>query len=193
MDKKTFTFELVDKYTPEAVIRDSLKQIEEATNGYVMGNIAEYGGPISTYTKNIGGKAAMLGALGTLATKTETVQVDIQNDLGELDDEDNRYEVYLTVKGLEYYKYRMMFVDYGAVSYPVTIVMNEALAREYNGGKRNERFSLNTMKELEDMLDIVINSDTMLTLIQNLINESLRQELRAESSEVKEQGEAETP
>ena len=49
------------------------------------------------------------------------------------------------------------------------------------------------MKELEDMLDIVINSDTMLTLIQNLINESLRQELRMESSEVKEQGGAETP
>ena len=189
MDKKTFTFELVDKYTPEAVIQDSLKQIEEATNGYVRGNIAEYDGPIGTYTKNIG----MLGALGTLATKTETVQVDIQNDLGELDDEDNRFEVYLTVKGLEYYKYRMMFVDYGAVSYPVTIVMNEALAKEYNGGKRNERFSLNSMKELEDMLDIVINSDTMLTLIQNLINESLRQELRMESSEVKEQGEAETP
>ena len=107
MDKKTFTFELVDKYTPEAVIQDSLKQIEEATNGYVRGNIAEYDGPIGTYTKNIG----MLGALGTLATKTETVQVDIQNDLGELDDEDNRFEVYLTVKGLEYYKYRMMFVD----------------------------------------------------------------------------------
>ena len=71
--------------------------------------------------------------------------------------------------------------------------MNEALAKEYNGGKRNERFSLNSMKELEDMLDIVINSDTMLTLIQNLINESLRQELRMESSEVKEQGGAETP
>ena len=53
---------------------------------------------------------------------------DIQDDLGEQSKEDHRYEVFLTVKGLEHYRYRMMFVDYGAISYPATIVLNEMLA-----------------------------------------------------------------
>lgn len=69
----------------------------------------------------------------------------------------------------------MMFVDYGAISYPVTIVMDEKLAIEYSG-KRMTAFPINSMKELEDMLDRVINSDTMIFLIQKLIDEALRQE-----------------
>ncbi len=73
---------------------------------------------------------------------------------------------------------RMMFVDYGTVFYPVTIVMNEELAREYNEGKKQEGFIVDSMKELYYMLNVVINSETMVTLIQNLINEALRQELK---------------
>ncbi|MCI8640055.1 MAG: hypothetical protein HFG41_13190 [Coprococcus sp.] len=165
MDKKTFSFELVDKYTPETVIRNSLKQMEEATDGHVLGKIEEYQGPICSYTKK--------GVLGTLS---EPEEVNIQDALGEQNDERNRYEVYLTVKGLEHYKYRMMFVDYGAISYPVTIVMNETLAREYNGGRLQEKFLVKSMKDLEDMLSTIFESKAMLSLLQSLINESLRQE-----------------
>lgn len=165
MDKKTFSFELVDKYTPETVIRNSLKQMEEATDGHVLGKIEEYQGPICSYTKK-----------GVLSTLSEPEEVNIQDALGEQNDERNRYEVYLTVKGLEHYKYRMMFVDYGAISYPVTIVMNETLAREYNGGRLQEKFLVKSMKDLEDMLSTIFESKAMLSLLQSLINESLRQE-----------------
>ena len=68
-----------------------------------------------------------------------------------------------------------MFVDYGAISYPVTIVLNEMLAIEYSG-KRNDTYYIDSMKELENMLDIVLNSDSMIGFIQKLIDESLRQE-----------------
>ena len=44
MDKTKFSFDLVDKYTPEDVIKKSLVQINDATQGYVKGNIEEYGG-----------------------------------------------------------------------------------------------------------------------------------------------------
>lgn len=51
--------------------------------------------------------------MSSIQTKSETIKVDIQEDLGEQSKEDHRYEVFLTVKGLEHYRYRLMFVDYG--------------------------------------------------------------------------------
>lgn len=167
MNKETFTFELTDKYPPEVVVRNMLKQIEEATNGYVIGNIKQYDGPIFSYTKKTG--------LSSLQASLEPAAIDIQTDLGAQGIENYRFEVFLTVKELEHYKYRMMFVGYGTVAYPVTVVMNEALAVEYSS-KRNYVFNVESMRDLESMLDTIINSPTMISLIQSLINESLRQE-----------------
>ena len=121
----------------------------------------------------------MAATLSSIQTKSETIKVDIQEDLGEQSKEDHRYEVFLTVKGLEHYRYRLMFVDYGAISYPVTIVLNEMLAIEYSG-KRNDIYYIDSMKELENMLDVVID------FIQKLINESLRQE-RVEKVVIKDE------
>ena len=123
--------------------------------------------------------------MSSIQTKSETIKVDIQEDLGEQSKEDHRYEVFLTVKGLEHYRYRLMFVDYGAISYPVTIVLNEMLAIEYSG-KRNDIYYIDSMKELENMLDVVINSESMIDFIQKLINESLRQE-RVEKVVIKDE------
>lgn len=171
MERNMFNFELLDKYPPDIVVEESLKQIEEATNGYVVGNIAKYDGPIESYVKTVG----LAAALGSIQVKQEEVTVDIQDDLGEQETVRNKFEVFLTVKGLEHYKYRMMFIGYSVISYPVTIIMDEELAVAYHE-KRSNRFLVNSMKELEDMMNAVINSDKMIKLIQNLINESLRQE-----------------
>ena len=135
----------------------------------------------SSYTKQTG----LAATLSSIQTKSETIKVDIQEDLGEQSKEDHRYEVFLTVKGLEHYRYRLMFVDYGAISYPVTIVLNEMLAIEYSG-KRNDIYYIDSMKELENMLDVVINSESMIDFIQKLINESLRQE-RVEKVVIKDE------
>lgn len=176
MKEQEFVFDLVDKYSPEIVIGNLLKQVESATRGYVCGNIQEYDGQITSYTKEVGFSAAF----NAFQKGTEKVHVDIQEDLGEQDYENHRYEVFLSAKGLKHYKYRMMFVDYGTVSYPVTIVMNEDLAVEYTG-KRVTNFSVTSMKELEDMVNKILSCKTMLSLIQNLINEAIRQENKAVS------------
>lgn len=176
MNNQTFDFELVDKFTPVTVVKNALKQIEVATKGYVTGNIEPYSGHISSYTKKIGFAAAF----DTL-NRTETVEVDIQEDLGAQDTEQNRYEVFLSVKGLEHYKYRMMFVDYGTVSYPVRIVMNEDLAVEYSG-KRKPVFDIHNMANLEAMMEKIINCVTFISLVQSLINESLRKEAEGQGA-----------
>ena len=113
--------------------------------------------------------------MGALSTASENVTIDIQQDLGEQGAKQNNFEVFLTVKGLQYYKYRMMFVGYSTISYPVTIVMNEELAIAYSG-KRNTVFTVSSMRKLEELIDAAINSDMMVSLIQSLIYESLRQE-----------------
>ncbi len=100
---------------------------------------------------------------------------DIQEKLGALDNEKHRYEVFLTAKGLEHYRYRMMFVDYGTVSYPVRIVLNETLAIAYSG-KCIDMFYIDSMREMEELMEAVINCDAVVSLIQSLINESMRQE-----------------
>lgn len=58
--------------------------------------------------------------------------------------------------------------------------MAEELAVEYSG-KRNDRFIVGSMEKLEKMMNTVMDSNTMITLLQRLINESLRQELKDES------------
>lgn len=172
MNKETFSFELVDKDKPEIVIKNSLRQIDEATRGYVKGNIEEYDGQIRSYKKNLG---------LVIPTLQKEVTIDIQEDLGEQNNEDYKYEVFLTVKGLEHYKYRMMFVNHGTLSYPVMIVMNNRLAVEYSGGQMKDIFWIESMKDLEELMSRVINSNTMESLIQKLINESLRQEIKNEN------------
>ena len=170
MDSNLFSFELVDEYTPEIVIKKELKQIEEATKHYVTGELSEYQGEIHSYTKEVGFSAAIKAL-----QESKTIDVDIQEELGELSNESHRYEVFLKVRFMDNYKYRLMFVDYGAVSYPVTIILNEELAEEYSETVR-DYFLIDSMKELENLLNKVINSRKLHRIIQNLINESIRRE-----------------
>lgn len=68
------------------------------------------------------------------------------------------------------YIYRLMFIDYGTISYPVTIVMKEELAVAYSG-RGNDRFLVGSMKKLEEMMNAIMNSDIMIALFQNLIKD----------------------
>ena len=168
-----FNFDLVDRLTPDKVIEDKLKELVEVTKGYVEGKIEPYSGRIFSYdyTKGTG-----LANLNLYQNSEETVHVDIQDKLGEQNNEEKKFEVYLKVKGIENYKYRMMFVEYGTVSYPATVVLNADIAAEYGSGRRNTIVKLNSMLEIQELLNKIFESGMMMELIQNLINEAIRQE-----------------
>ena len=70
MNNEIFKFDLVDKLTPEMVIENSLKQIKEATKGYVIGEIKEYEG---NYVK----KSGLAASLAGLQLGSEKTQIDI--------------------------------------------------------------------------------------------------------------------
>lgn len=168
-----FNFNLVDQFTPDKVIEDKLKELGEATKCYVEGRIEPYDGHIFSYdyTRRTG-----LSGLNLYQNSEETVHVDIQDKLGEQNNEEKKFEVYLKVKGIENYKYRMMFIEYGTVSYPVTVVLNADIAVEYGSGRRKTIVKLNSMLEIQELLNKIFESGMMKALIQNLINEAIRQE-----------------
>lgn len=178
MGNLKFEFKLKDEYTPEVAIMKILSQIEEATQGYVQGKVEVYDGPIYSYKQP--SLASLLGSSLPDVEKT----IDIQEKLGEIGTENHKYEVFLAVKGLPHYKYRMMFIEYGMISYPVTIVMDNELAMIYSGQDK-ELFKCDSMKTLQDMMEKIINSEPMIAFIQKLINEALRQEAKEKREQLK--------
>ena len=175
MDKAKFNFELKDTMSPEEVIIESARDIGECTNEMAICNVGPYDGETKSYIKK--------NSYATIARTLQSMEeetVDIQDSLGEQSGIENKYEVFLSVKGLEYYKYRIMFLKYGAIAYPVQVVLNEDIAEAYNG-KKQYIYDVESMQDLKTMFETIINTDFCTNLIQSLIYESMRQSRKSNS------------
>lgn len=175
MKQSDFNFNLLDTKKPEEVIRDLLQQISDATQNRILGKIEKYSGQIESYTKS------SMNSMVRLASGLSETKIDIQSQLGEISPQSNRFEVYLSVFNMEHYKYRMMFIGYESTAYPVKIVMNEDIYHECFKKNFTPIFAA-SMSELENIIQNAINSETMLKLLQNLIDESLRIEISKNNS-----------
>lgn len=171
MNDKKFSFELKDTKTADEVVKEYSNKISEWTNGMVLCEIVPYDGVTETYIKRSG----FAVAAEALAGIEKDVTVDIQQYLGEQSELDNKFEVCLTVKGLEYYKYRIMFIRYGAIAYPVNVVLNEDIAKAYSG-KSQYKYLVESMIDLEEMVEQIFETEYCTKLIQSLIYEAMRQE-----------------
>lgn len=171
MSDRKFDFELKDTRTADEVLKDYSNKIAEWTKGMVLCEIVPYEGETETYVK----RSSWAVTAGALAEIDKDITVDIQQYLGEQSDLNNKFEVCLTVKGLEYYKYRIMFIRYGAIAYPVNIVLNEDIAKAYSG-KSQYKFFVESMKDLEEMVEQIFETEYCTKLIQSLIYEAMRQE-----------------
>ena len=161
--------------SPEEVIIESARDIGECTNEMVICNVGPYDGETKSYIKK--------NSYATIARTLQSMEeetVDIQDSLGEQSGIENKYEVFLSVKGLEYYKYRIMFLKYGAIAYPVQVVLNEDIAEAYNG-KKQYIYDVESMQDLKTMFETIINTDFCTNLIQSLIYESMRQSRKSNS------------
>ncbi len=170
MNTEKFNFELKDTKTPDEVVKEYVSQISEWTKNMVICKVASYDGYTTSYVKK-----SRWSINGELLRGMQEETVDIQNDLGEQSEIDNKYEVYFSVKGLEHYKYRIMFMRYGAISYPVSVVLNEDIAQAYSG-KLQYKYEVGSMDELKEMLEHIFNTEYCTKLIQSLIYEAMRQE-----------------
>lgn len=170
-EKSEFSFDIKNEELPIDVIKKNISFFNEKTNGYVVAEAKDYGGPVTDYTVH----KRSLSDISFAFVPSPDKSIDIQDDLGEQSEEDNRYEVYLRVKNIENYKYRLMFMQHGAISYPVYVVLSDLSLKAYGEGF-NHSFWLKTVDDLNKMMEAILSSSQVHDLVQSLIDESMRRE-----------------
>lgn len=171
-----FCFNLENEYNPEEIVRMILPEINEATKGFVKGDILPYTGTIFSYKT--------LSAVAVLASNLQAEkEVNVQEKLGEIQPKENKYEVFLTARDIEDYKYRIMFLRFGVGGYPVTSVVSEDLAFEYTNGRTTYIFESHSMQEFEKLIQGIFTTKKLKAIIQGVIDASVRGDYRNNISE----------
>lgn len=165
MDKKlnlseNLSFDEIDLTAPNIVVKKILSELPKETNNYILGDIQEYEGYIESYTKHD------IKAIMSFNMDTE---VDIQDKLGENENEFHRFECYLYTSEYEKYRYRVFFMEYNIANYPVKIVLEESVARSVFVGKNGYIINCNSREELEQLVYTILNSKRMTEVMQHLI------------------------
>ena len=96
-------------------------------------------------------------------------EVDIQTDLGKIGTETHKFECYLYTPEYEKYRYRMFFVKYNVSNYPVTVVLEESIAKSISGTGRGYIYTCDTRNELEELVVNILTSKRIITVMQELI------------------------
>ena len=161
----------IDLTAQEVVINELIDELPVETNGLICGKIQSYSGHIMSYTKS-NGMEALAMAIGNATDR----EVDIQTDLGKIGTETHKFECYLYTPEYEKYSYRMFFVKYNVSNYPVTVVLEESIAKSISGTGRGYIYTCDTRNELEELVVNVLTSKRIITVMQELIrvNQSKR-------------------
>ncbi len=158
-DFHTFRFDLDDAHTPDQVVKDCLQSLEEETHGYVTAHVQEY-------TKHYDEVSN---------TKDDQEHPNVQSYLGAVNDQKKTYEIYLSVKGIPNFKYRMMFLEFGEIAYPAGMVLSDEISTIITS-VYEYRYAIESVSSLQHVMDKILNSNYFHVLIQNFINEGLRRE-----------------
>ena len=156
-------FNDIDLTAPEKVIDEILTQLSEETKGIVLGKIASYSGHVMSYTQT--GLSSIAAVIGAATDK----EVNIQKDLGKIGQESHKFECYLYTPEYEKYKYRVFFVKYDVANYPVSVILEESVARSVSGSNSGYVFTCNTKDELEDLIIKIFTSKKLIGVMQELV------------------------
>lgn len=155
-------FSDIDLTAPEKVISEILTQLTEETRGIICGNVSAYSGHVMSYTK--AGFSSLAAVIGNADQ-----EIDIQSDLGKIGQETHKFECYLYTPEYDKYKYRVFFVKYDTSNYPVSIILEESVARSISTGNSGYVISCDTREELEELVYRVFNSKKLISVMQELI------------------------
>lgn len=155
-------FDDIDLTAPDIVIKELFDQLPNETNKLINGKIEKYDGPVMSYTT---------GSISAISSSLKLMnnQVDIQIDLGEIGTETHQFECYLYTPEYDKYHYRMFFVKYNISNYPVTIVLEESVARSISVPNGEYICICNTRIELEELIVRVLTSKRIIEVMQELI------------------------
>lgn len=180
--KEKLNFDKVDLTAPDKVLEEIGAQLKEITNGMVECVVRPYDGPIRSYIQTRENPTNAL--ITAFQTKPVEEKIDIQNRLGELGNTRKRFEVCLETPNDTDYKFRLMFIEYDATIYPVTVVLESDIANQLPQYGNGYIYKLRTRNDFQDFILNVINTDKTVTILQQLINLAANTEPR----EIEEEG-----
>lgn len=155
-------FNDIDLTSPKIVIEELIKELSDATNNIVEGVIEDYSGPIHSYTDN--GINSIKMALGNMSRR-----VDIQEKLGKISNNSEKYEFYLKTPLYEHYKFRICFINFGVGNYPVEVVLEQGIVDDICGEDEEYILTCNNKDEFEELLINILNSERVVSVMQELV------------------------
>ena len=156
---------------PNEIVEFQCNYLYKAAQGRVMAKMADYTGPVSSYTRP--GFGDVMNVIGKTM---KSIPVDIQEDLGDIGRLPNRFftfEFFLTSSHTPNYKYRIMFFRYEIDYYPLTIVLDDEIANDMGV---EQRLTCENEDVFKAVLAKIINSAKVEKVIQNLYNLSRKAE-----------------
>lgn len=151
-------FEASKVIKPKEILDEQGKKLLELTDGKILARAEEYDGPTRSY-KNDG----IMAGISILSKK----EYNVQDDLGEIDGSNFSYEFYITSTATPNFKYRVMFVEHDITFYPLTITLDESIAKELEGKQYIFCDSENVFLEV---LSDILNSDKIESVINALLS-----------------------
>ena len=176
--KDKISFDIDGNDLPNEVLESISNQLNEQTNGYIIGVIREYDEPIESYeTPSI---ASML------SMNFGSRHVDIQNKLGAQGEDYKKYEFCIEAKFLPNYKFRLLFIGFRIGGYPCKLVLEESIADEINKNVDcGYIYTINDKNDLEDTIAAIMGTNTFIRIIQEIITASNRNIKRLEKKDSK--------
>lgn len=148
---------------PKNILEEQCTYLNKMTNEIIIGRVEEYSGNIDSYI--IPGFSDALKPLNDIFTEKK---VNIQSALGEMGERQFTYEFFLTSRVTPDYKFRVLFMQYGIMGYPVKIVLEEGIADEIDA-EHGYIYSVQSQEEYEEVLGKVLNSTRITDIVTRLI------------------------
>lgn len=144
---------------PQNIVENICKQLSKNTEKRVLAKVELFNKSLKEMNK--GNYFSSLSRSALLKKELP------QDELGEVGDNSKfTFEVYLTGIKTKNYKYRMFFLEYGAIYYPVQISLDRLIASdlncEYEIRCKNE-------EELKETVKSIVSTDTVTDVIEGLL------------------------
>ena len=155
--KKEFKAENIRK--PVDILEEQAELLAEMTDGRIIAKVEGYEGPI--HSGKMGGTLKL-----SISALTE-YDYDVQDDLGEIEGSNFRYEFYITSVMTPNFKYRIMFFEHDITFYPVRITLDETIANELD---LDVYIGCDSLREFIKTLTMILNSKKIESVINALLS-----------------------
>ena len=150
--------------TPKDIIQEQCDKLSEITDGKVIARITEYEGEYQSVTVIKNAFSSMINSSSFVSKPTVETKFNVQSELG--DNVKFVYEFYITSKNTPKYKYRVFFLYFSALLYPVGISLVKSISDEI--GREYSEFEIKDEGEFIETIDKVLSTERIFAVIKNL-------------------------